>query len=228
MRAGRRRTGSGRRRRAAVRRPSVTMRSTWAPIGRGGVRAAPRTDGRDVGTNAAAHRAAVAGDHDAVAATRPLKSSISSSQTAEVAAQALPERRRPARLEHVDGRALLLDPRVVAEVEDAVPVPLGAVDHVRRCRRRRGGGRRPRPPRRRRSRPASALQGLGPLAAVERAAVGGDGDDGVVGAEAEQLRRLDRRPARCDRREPEVRRARRGARRRRRGAWRGRCDPGRC
>ena len=52
---------------------------------------------------------------------------------------------------------------------------------------------------------AEALaQRLGPLARVERGAVGGDGDDGVVGPEVEQLGRLDGGEHVADRREAEV------------------------
>ena len=50
----------------------------------------------------------------------------------------------------------------------------------------------------------AAGDGLGPLARVHRAAVGRDGDDRVVGAEVEQLGRLDRRQHVARRREAEV------------------------
>ena len=217
---GRRRRGSGRRRRPAAG-PVGHDAQDVGPVQGRGVRAPPRADGRD-GHERRAHRAAVAGDHDG-AATRAVELVDQLVPHAEVPAQAVPERRRPARLEHVDRRALLLDPRVVAEVEDAVPVALGAVEHVVGADGAEVAaedlGRlhltEPVGPAR--------LQGLGPFAAVERAAVGGHGDDRVVGAEAEQLRRLDGRQHVGRWTTARSARARRGDRRRRRGAWRGRC-----
>ena len=109
------------------------------------------------------------------------------------------KRRRPrqnscdaAGLEQLERRALLLDPGVVAEVEDAVAVALGALDGV--------GGRHvgevlaPHLRRVEVGEPAAEVAGgdLGALARVQRRAVGGHGDDRVVGAEVEQLGGPDR------------------------------------
>ncbi len=110
----------------------------------------------------------------------------------------------PAGLEQIEWRALLFDPGVVAEVEDAAPVGLGAVDHVVGADRPEvltehlggvGGGELV---------AVAAGEQLGALARVERGAVGGDGDDRVVGAEVEELGGLDRGEHVADRREPEV------------------------
>ena len=59
-----------------------------------------------------------------------LNSVIISSQTGEEAAQPAPELLRASGLEQLERRALLLDPRVVAEVEDAGAIALGALDRV--------------------------------------------------------------------------------------------------
>ena len=98
---------------------------------------------------------------------------------------------RATRFEHIYWRALLLDPRVVAEVEDAVAIAFVAVDHVVGGDRAKmlskhfgsvGGGE-------------LTLEALGQCLAsfawIQVGAVGGNGDECIVGAVATQLGNLD-------------------------------------
>src|SRR5438552_4954624 len=104
----------------------------------------------------------------------------------------LPERWRAPGVEVSERDALLLDPRVVTEVEDTPAIEVFAIDHVVGIDRPEmlvedagGGGFVERTA-------EVAERGARPFAVVQRRAIGGHGHDDIVTTETAQLRDLDR------------------------------------